>query len=48
MALAAAARGLPVNGLVLWEAPLGAPGVETAAWSGFLIAVTWRAPCCTT
>jgi pimeloyl-ACP methyl ester carboxylesterase len=32
ISLAAAARGLPVDGLVLWEAPVAAPAQSTAEW----------------
>ncbi|NHA68847.1 alpha/beta fold hydrolase [Phycicoccus flavus] len=33
IALRAAAAGLPVDGLVLWEAPVSAPAAETAEWA---------------
>ncbi len=33
IALRAAAAGLPVTGLALWEAPVAAPADETQAWS---------------
>lgn len=33
IALRAAAGGLPVSGLALWEAPVDAPADETRAWS---------------
>ncbi|MCS5714527.1 alpha/beta hydrolase [Herbiconiux sp. CPCC 205716] len=33
IALAAAVRGLPVSGLVLWEAPLSETAADTAEWS---------------
>lgn len=34
IALRAVAAGLPVSGLVLWEAPVAAPADETLAWAG--------------